>query len=87
MRKLRLSKMRPHAPRPLSKVSANRDLNLHWLLPKGTLAALLALANSAKEVSHAGSGPSGVPQREIKMKPAGRCLQVAWKSHPTKEEG
>lgn len=42
--------MRPHASRPLSKVSAHRDSNLHLLLLEGTLATLLALANPAREV-------------------------------------
>lgn len=43
--------MRPHASRALSKVSAHRDSSLHLLLLEATLAALLALANPAREVS------------------------------------
>lgn len=30
--------------------------------------------------------PQRVPQWEIKMKPAGRCLQVAWKSDQLQDE-
>lgn len=59
--------------------SADSKINAHCIS--------LALAKPAKEVSHTGSSPSEVPQREIKMKQASRCLQAAWKSHPPQERG